>query len=174
MIERVSVQEAPKLVHLDAHQLIATWKNVVVCQFGITALTEEAARRQVAICTAHGQRFGPGQLLEIVLIDRDTPLPTPGGRAVLDAAASAVGPYYLGVACVFQGVGFRAALVRGVLTSLVMLARSPFPQRIFPSDAECLTWSSEKLGASAADSADLGAFLASVRRSAVEHQLVTA
>ena len=55
-----------------------------------------------------------------------------------------------------------------------LLARTPFPQRVFPSDAECLAWCSEKLGASAADSADLGTFLAGVRRSAVEHQLVTA
>lgn len=144
----------------------------MVCQFGNTALTEEAARRQVAICTTQAQRFGPSQLLEIVLIDRETPLPTSAGRAVLDGAARTIGPYYLGVACVFDGEGFRAAMVRGVLTSLVMLARTPFPQRIFASDAECLIWSAEKLGVTAAESTELSAFLTSVRRGAVEHQLV--
>ena len=167
------MREAPKFVHQDAHQLIATWKNVVVCQFGKTPLTEDAARRQVAICTTQALQFGPSQLLEIALIDRDAPLPTPGARAVLDAAVRSVGPYYLGVACVFEGVGFRAALVRGVLTSLVMLARTPFPQRVFASDAECVTWSTERLGATADNSADLAAFLAMVRRTAVERNIVT-
>ena len=169
----MSVREAPQIVHQDANQLIATWKNVIVCQFGNSPLSEDAARRQVAISTTQGQRFGPSQLLEIALIDRETPLPTPGARAVLDLAVRSVGPYYLGVASVFEGTGFRAALVRGVLTLLAMLARTLFPQRVFASDDECTTWCQGRLGATPADASDLRAIIAMVRRTAVEQDIVT-
>jgi hypothetical protein len=43
-------------------------------------------------------------------------------------------------AVAFEGSGFRAAFVRGVVTGLTILARHPFPNRIFAGVPEASSW----------------------------------
>lgn len=163
----------PKFVYSDATQLVATWRNVVVSVLGRSAMTVAGAREQVAACEAHGRACGPKRLLEIVLIDREAPVPAADVRAVLDAAVATVGPYYLGVATLFEGTGFRAAVVRGVLTSLSLLSRTEFQQQVFSSTAECSSWCAQLLARSTpSNAAELTAVIDHVRRAGIERAIL--
>jgi hypothetical protein len=52
---------------------------------------------------------------------------------------------------VFEETGFRAAAVRGIVASLIMLSRVPFPHRVFASVAAAMDWQLELLRAIAPD-----------------------
>ena len=43
-------------------------------------------------------------------------------------------------AVAFEGAGFRAAAVRGVVTGLTMLARQPYPHKVFATMTDAAQW----------------------------------
>ncbi|MEP7124295.1 MAG: hypothetical protein ABJE95_25430 [Byssovorax sp.] len=164
--------ETPKVVYEDAAQLIATWQNVLVSVLGHTAMTVSGVRAQVAATAAHGRASGPQRLLEIVLFDRDAPIPDADIRAVLDSGVAVVGQYYLAVASIFEGSGFRGAIIRGVLTSLSLLSRTEFPQRVFSTTAECVQWCSPLLERTRTPGAsELTEVIAHVRSTAIKRKI---
>ncbi len=166
--------ETPKIVYEDAAQLLATWQNVLVSVLGRSAMTEVGVRGQVAATAAHGRACGPQRLLEIVVFDRETPVPSAEIRAVLDGGVAVVGQYYLAVASIFDGSGFRGAVVRGVLTSLSLLSRTEFPQRVFSSTPECVAWCSPMLERTRTPNvAELAEVIGHVRRTAVEKKILS-
>jgi hypothetical protein len=91
----------------------------------------------------------PGKLAFLCLV---SPLADPPEDAERKASAEMItsqGTKLLGVACVIEGVGFRAAITRTVLAGMVFLIRSPTPIKLFdgvrhasPFLARCLKRSS--------------------------------
>jgi hypothetical protein len=70
-------------------------------------------------------------------------------------------------AVAFEGTGFRAAAVRGVVTSLTLLARQPFPHKVFATveaGAQWLATEVKKTAVMPFDGAALGRALADLRR----------
>jgi hypothetical protein len=168
------ISVAPKRVYEDEAQVLATWENVIVSVIGHTPMTEVGVRAQVAATAAHGRASGRQRLLEVVLFDRDAPIPSAEVRAVLDAGVAQVGKYYLAVASIFEGSGFRGAIIRGVLTSLSLLSRTEFPQRVFPSAPECVAWCTPLLERTRTPNlAELGEVIEHVRRTAIERRILT-
>lgn len=120
--------------------MLATWRSVAMPVMGKSKVPPESAKLQVAALEQHGKKMGHGKLGEITLIAEAAPLPEGPTRAVFDAAVPRISPYYGAVSAVFEGTGFRAALVRGVVVSFQLLSRTKFPQKTFGDVEECSQW----------------------------------
>jgi hypothetical protein len=75
----------------------------------------------------------PGKLAFLCVV---SPLADPPEDAERKASAEMItsqGTKLLGVACVIEGVGFRAAITRTVLTGMLLLIRTPAPIKLFES-----------------------------------------
>lgn len=131
---------APKFVHADDFCMVATWGSIVMPVMGREKLPVSSAKRQVKALEEHGKLVGKGRLAEITLIANEAPLPEADTRQALEAGVPIISPYYACVSAVFEGTGFRAALVRGVLVSFQLLSRTKFPQKTFASIDECARW----------------------------------
>ena len=65
-------------------------------------------------------------------------------------------------AVAFEGTGFRAAAVRGVVTSLTLLARQPFPHKVFSTVEEAARWYEAELGKTTITPFDRNALISSL------------
>lgn len=117
--------------YADQRVMVAALGSVVVPVVGRAGYTVESARAQARAIEAHGRTLGAGRMVELSLIDGDVPIPDAEVRAVLDGSVPAISPYYRAVSAVFPGSGFRAALIRGVITSFQLLSRTAYPQKVF-------------------------------------------
>lgn len=110
------------------HMLIVVWKRETKIQ---TLRSIESCVR--ALAKERGTEIG---LLTIV--EDGAPLPTPEARRVTaDVLRGA--PIKLS-AMVFEGHGFRAAAVRGVITGIGLIAKTPYPHRTFATVDEAAAW----------------------------------
>lgn len=132
--------DPPLIVYQDRSCMVATWRSVILPVMGKDKLPVESAKRQVAALEAFGKRLGKGKMGEITLVASEAPLPEADTRAVLDGGVPIVSPYYAVVGAVFEGVGFRGALVRGIFTSFQLLSRTKYPQKTFSTVEECASW----------------------------------
>jgi hypothetical protein len=76
----------------------------------------------------------------LTVVEANADLPEPAAR---DELASMFKKLAESVACsalVFEGQGFKAAAVRGVTTGINMLARQPFPHKVFANVDEAGGW----------------------------------
>lgn len=122
---------ANSLRYADDRVMVASIGPVVVPIVGALGYTVESARAQARAIEAHGRTVGAGRMVELSLIDGEVPMPDAEVRAVLDGGVPAISPYYRAVSAVFPGSGFRAALIRGVITSFQLLSRTAYPQKVF-------------------------------------------
>lgn len=134
------VTDVPVFDHVDDACMFARWRSVAFHVFGHRTPTVAGAHTLGRHLEAHGRRLGPRRLLEITLLDEHLPLPDGEVRAALDAMVPRVSPYYACVTAVFEATGFRAALIRGVLTSFQILSRLNYPHKVFGSVDDCAEW----------------------------------
>jgi hypothetical protein len=167
----MSQAEPPVIAYHDAHCMVATWRWVVIPVMGRSALPATSARLQVRAIEEHGKRVGKGKLGEMTLIADEAPLPGPETRAALDAGVPVVSPYYGCVSAVFEGTGFRAAMVRGLLVSLQLLSRNRFPQQTFATIDDAARWMAphlQGLGMTVSSSEEIAGAARAVREIAVQ------
>lgn len=82
----------------------------------------------------------PGGVGLLTIIEANAPAPDATVREEL-ARYMADSAAVLKSSCVvFEGTGFRAAMVRSVVAGLTMLARQPFPHRVFATVDEGIAW----------------------------------
>lgn len=157
--------------------MVVTWRAFIVHVMGSQELPVPSAREMARVLIAYAKGIGHGKLAEVTLIAHDAPLPSPGVRAAFDAAAPLVAPYYCGVAAVFEGTGFRAAMVRGIVTSFQLLSRTQYPQSVFSTLDEAVKWSfpyAKKAGAEVASPEEIAELLTTVRNMAVKRKMFPA
>jgi hypothetical protein len=75
----------------------------------------------------------PGKLAFLCVVSALAEPPDDAERKASAAMITSQGSKLLGVACVIEGVGFRGAITRTVLTGMVMLIGSPVPIKLFDS-----------------------------------------
>ena len=97
----------------------------------------------------HDAYPGGGGLLTI--IEQGAPMPTSEVRTDLARFLTEGARVIRSSAVAFEGAGFRAAAVRGVVTGLTMLARQPYPHKVFATMADAAQW----LGTSLKETAKL-------------------
>lgn len=132
--------DPPVIVYADEACMVATWRSMVFPVMGYRTSTAVAATTQARAIETHGRSVGRGKLLEVSIVDAQTGIPDSEVRAAMDAMVPVVAPYYAAVGAIFEGDGFRSAMIRGVIASFQLLSRSKYPQRVFSNVADCGNW----------------------------------
>jgi hypothetical protein len=76
----------------------------------------------------------------LTIIDENAPAPSAEARTAIARLFESGASDVVSSAVAFEGSGFRAAFVRGVVTSLTLLARQPFPHKVFPGVTQAAAW----------------------------------
>ncbi len=75
----------------------------------------------------------PGEVAFLCVVEPHAEPPEEAERRASATMINSQGAKLLGVACVIEGSGFRAAITRTVLSGMLMLIRAPSPQKLFDS-----------------------------------------
>lgn len=132
--------EAPIIDYVDESCMFARWSSIAFPVFGPRMPTLEGVNAVASHIEAHGRRVGRGKLTEITLLGADIRMPDARVRQALDAMVPRLSPYYGCVAAVFEGDGFRAAMIRGLLTGFQLLSRLKYPHGVFDTVHQCSQW----------------------------------
>ena len=144
--ERTStVAEPPfvlEVIESTIDHAVGTFGNVSIYVFRRQTLPSSVPAVVRAFDDA--RRAGGGTFANYGVIEPEAPLPEPNVRAQLahlmrDAEginASAV---------IFEGTGFRAAAVRVVTTGMALVARQPYPHRVFSSTTSAAEWTAAQM-----------------------------
>lgn len=89
----------------------------------------------------------------LTIIEPDAKPPGADARSALSTMFKTVADGVAISAVVFEGSGFGASLVRSVATGLTLVARQPFPHRVFSGVESAAEWVSEGLPATEAGKA---------------------
>jgi hypothetical protein len=115
------------------------------------------------------ERFGrtqPAGVGLLTIINANAPAPGAPERVAIADFLRAGSSYIKSSAVVVEGQGFRAALVRGVVTGLTLLAKQAFPHRVVTMP-EAMQMLSDGLGQRGAFATQLDAEIARLRARAL-------
>lgn len=128
-----------EIVHGDAHCAIGTVANVVLAIWREETwpLTVRILGAEIKRLQARQKTSGVGVIQ--ILEDGIKPL---GGdaRAEFSKILQAGQDYILCSSVVFEGDGFRAAAIRGIVTGLALFSRTPFPHTVFSNVEAAVGW----------------------------------
>lgn len=91
-----------------------------------------------AFARARGQ--GGGRFANVGIVEANAPLPESEVRSQLARLMRDAGEEIVASSMTFEGTGFRAAAVRSAVMGLSLMARQPYPHRIFASVGEATDW----------------------------------
>lgn len=171
------MSDTPIFEYVDEACMFVRWRSIAFPVFGHRMPTVAAAETLGRHLEQHGRRLGKGKLLEITLLDDNVGVPEAKVREALDAMVPKVSPYYGCVSAVYECAGFRAAMIRGVLTGFQMLSRLSYPHKIFGSVEECASWvypHALGLGMQLANPAELATTIRAIQAVGVERGVLTA
>lgn len=127
-----------EVVAHDAHHIIGRWKNLAMAIWRHETqgpAVEAFHKLQANMAKEYSQGIA---LLQVV--EENGLLPDGPTRAALAKMLREGAPYVKTSAIVHEGDGFKAAAVRGVVTSLTMLAKPAFPHKIYSTVDKALEW----------------------------------
>ncbi len=125
------------LLGVAADHAFGGWRD-----FLVVIWRGETTMEGIAELEAHLAAFAAGQpdgVVLVTIVERRAPLP-PG--KVRDALARfmARSASIRASGVVFEGSGFRASAVRSVVTGLTMLAKQPYPHKVFATVEQASVW----------------------------------
>ncbi len=130
LVEPIVAQATPEHV-------IGSWNNVsLIIWRGMTDLDAVDLSRKVTQELGQTHSDGVGLL---TIIEKAAPMPPGEARSQIAEFFSSA-TYIKASAVAFEGEGFRAGAVRSVVAGLTMLARQPFPHKIFATLKEATDW----------------------------------
>ena len=88
----------------------------------------------------------PGEVGFLCVIEPKTEPPEQAERAASAKMITSQGANLCGVACVIEGDGFRAAITRSVLSSILLMIRGPVPIQLFETSRLAEPWLMRRLG----------------------------
>lgn len=130
------VQERTKLLHFDHDHALASWESTFVIWWRFDTTQAAVDRLHTELGNFCENHVAPSVL---TIIGSGAQLPPTEVRERL-AAILRDHAHVVASAVVFEGTGFRAAAVRSVVTGLSLIARQPFPHRIFAEVHEAALW----------------------------------
>jgi hypothetical protein len=143
--------EQPTVLAVNEFFVLARWRNVVLTCFrgngtGVAEI-EQYHQASVELARTHREGIAHLNLVEINESDRQG-LPDPVREALLkmlrDPAMN-----LLASSVVYPGTGFQAALIRGILSGLVIFARPRAPIRFHGSLEDGAKWLAERFSGAA-------------------------
>jgi len=155
-------KEAPNCEKVTPYFLAGTWRNVVIVLWRVDTLPEDvafASELLARLAKMHPEGVGLFQSVE------DTCLKTPSGPTK-EAIARLLrdGRSYIKASTIlFNGQGFRAAIVRAVATGLISLTRPGFPHQAHTTIEEAAWVHAENLVPPSVQDAFAGGVVRAVR-----------
>ena len=133
-------------VEATRDHVVAVFNRVLIVVFEReTTLSAIAACRRALDLM---EKKYPDGIAVLTVVAENAPMPSQEARDALAALATgAAGKRLRRSAVCFEGGGFRSALVRGVATGLQLMAKLPFPHRVFHSVDVAAAWLAPDLGA---------------------------
>jgi hypothetical protein len=146
----------PRFLSTDPNHRSGTWGSM----FFVVWIGEVEVRIAQAIqarVRAFANTQPGGRAVLFTIVESSAPLPSSEGRTALSNILRFCSDDVLASAVVMEGDGFRASAVRSVATGLSIVARQPFPHRVFANVQSGAEW------VCASMPADFGATPAGVR-----------
>jgi hypothetical protein len=129
----------PKTIANDTNHILGVWKSIVIVVWRNE--TTVSAIVELGNCLQDHSNLLGKPIGLFMVAERRAPLPTADSRKasadVLQVARLAFS------ALTFEGTGFRAAAVRGVVTGISMLAKQAFPHKAFATVEDAAAWASQ-------------------------------
>lgn len=123
---------------LEHDHCMATWGGVFICIWRHETTAEGV--RALSDRFSDFARTHPAGVALLTIVEPNAPVPEGHVRDALAGFMRRSATALKTSAVVHEGTGFRAAAVRGVVTGLTLLARQPFPHRIFATVPEGCRW----------------------------------
>jgi hypothetical protein len=82
----------------------------------------------------------------ITIIERRAKMPSPGSREALAQVLKDISSHVMISGVAFEGDGFVAASIRGVVVGLTLMARQPYPHRVLKNVFEVSRWIESEYG----------------------------
>ncbi len=156
---------AAELAEVTRDHVVFTWNNVACAVFK-RETTLGGVRTIQRAYDDLAARF-PSGVFMVTIVEDGAPMPVVEVRdALAKFLASGAGRTTMS-AVIHEGVGFRAAAVRAVVTGLAMVARLPYPHKVFGTPTDAARWFS--LGDPPLDADDFVAAVADARARAWQH-----
>lgn len=135
-------QADASIIRTDRDFMMGTWKNVFVLVW------YDMNERGAEVVDAEFRRFAavrPRGFGILTIVDEDAPMPGSRARSMVSNTLSRLGEAVVGLAVSQEGAGFRGAAVRSVAVGLSLLARPPYPFKIFADVPAAAGWLSAEL-----------------------------
>lgn len=135
-LRTILAQDADRTVATWGPILVVVWKGTVTVaaareiQFALRDLAASLPREDVALLT---------------IVEADAPMPSADARTALANILRFCADDIRCSCVVMEGDGFRAAAARSIATGLSLIARQPFPHRIFSTVHEGSRWVAQLL-----------------------------
>lgn len=143
------------------HHCVAEWDAFLVVIW--RQLTTQAGIASVAEALDHA--IAAGQRLGVFIVIEPTAAPPAAAeRKALAEVFSSRADVVVAVAVVPAGSGFRASMVRGVVTGLSLIARFPYPYKVFDNIDTAAAWLAPQLTESATKPTLLANTITQLRR----------
>jgi hypothetical protein len=141
-----TLSPAPRLLGADRHHRMGTWGPIFFVLWKGEVEPRTADRIQVSL-RAFAQTLGGQRAALLTVVAQDAPMPSSEARTALSNVLRHGADAVLASAVVMEGDGFRASMVRSVATGLAIVARQPFPHRVFARTEDAVEWIDLRLGA---------------------------
>jgi hypothetical protein len=132
-------QMPPRILSSDVNHRTATWGPLffVVWMGDVEVrITEQIQTR----LRAHAGTLPSGRTALFTVVEETAPLPSSERRTALSNILRYCTAEVFASAVVMEGDGFRASAVRSVATGLSLVARQPFPHRVFRRVQDGAQW----------------------------------
>jgi hypothetical protein len=136
----LSISNSPRAeIHVGtADVVVATWKNVVLLVW----------RRETSVDGVRAAQKVFGALADVcasgvflaTIVEENAPAPSADARKELARFLTSCSGRMILSAVVHEGAGFRAAMVRSVVTGLALVAKLPYPHKVFATVTEADVW----------------------------------
>jgi hypothetical protein len=123
-----NITPALRLHNVQPDYVLASWMNVF-CAAWLRETTKAGVEDLHRRCQLFARKSA-NSVFYLAVVAEKAPPPDGPARAALSAFLQDGKSFLLAGAVLWDGVGVRAAMVRGVATGLVMLANPPFPFRV--------------------------------------------
>lgn len=127
----------PQLYYADPDVALCSARNVFVVIWRVNT-TVAAVQRVDQTCEQFAAAH-PDGIGHVTIVEQSAPMPPNDARDRL-ALYLRESTHIKASAVAFEGTGFRAAAVRSVVAGLALIARQPFPHKIFPTLETASDW----------------------------------
>jgi hypothetical protein len=138
-----SAPSSGQILHLDRNQATYVFKRLVVVAW--RGACDASAIRRVEVATMMALDNSTGKCVAMGIVE-PTAVPLSDETRALTAASN--DRLHKAGAMAFAGVvaqsGFFGSVVRGIVTGLTLLSRSPYPFRMFDDHPDAITWLAQR------------------------------